>query len=164
MGANLALNLRELTPHTSDIDLDVVANLVDDSDTTFNDKLARVIVLHFMWKYEDTEEEALNGDVLQARQRNRCKERGLIVFGFPLYDAQVEAIYTLFYERRDLLLLAKTGFGKSLIFQLISFFTVTPGIVLTLMPLKLHQAEQSEKIDRSPRGESYCSEWREQYN
>ncbi len=34
----------------------------------------------------------------------------------------MDAIYTLFYEQRDLLLLAKTGFGKSLIFQLVPFF------------------------------------------
>lgn len=71
----------------------------------------------------------------------------MIVFGFKLHEAQVEAIYTLFYEQRDLLLLAKTGFGKSLIFELISFLTATPGVVLTVMLLKLLQAEQSEKIN-----------------
>ncbi len=121
MGANLALNPRALAPNTSDVDLDVVANLVDDSTTTFDDKLARVLALQAWWKYEDTEEEALNGDALQALQRNKCKELELIVCRFPLYDPQVEAIYSLFYERGDLLLLAKTGFGKSLIFQLIPF-------------------------------------------
>ena len=77
---------------------------------------------------------------------------GLIIFGFPLHDAQVEAISTLFYEQRDLLLLAKTGFGKSLIFQLAPFLSARPGVVLTLMPLKLLQAEQSEMINRIPQG------------
>ena len=84
---------------------------------------------------------------METRQYTRCKELGLIVFGFKLHEVQVEAIYTLFYERRDLLLLAKTGFGKNLIFQLISFFTTASDIILTLMPLKLLQAEQSEKIN-----------------
>ncbi len=69
-----------------------------------------------------------------------------------LHKAQVEAIHTLFFEQRDLLLLAKTGFGKSLIFQLLPFFTSAPGVVLTLMPLKLLQAEQSELINRISKG------------
>ena len=43
---------------------------------------------------------------------------------------------------------AKTGFGKSFIFQLVPFLLAKLGIVLTLMPLKLLQAEQSEMINR----------------
>lgn len=109
--------------------------------TTYNDKLARVQALHARWEYDDNEEEALEGDTLQARQRSRCNELGSIVFGFPLHEGQIEAMYTLFYERRDLLLLVKTGFGKNLIFQLLPFLSATPGDVLTLMPLKLLQAE-----------------------
>ena len=50
------------------------------------------------------------------------------------------------------MLLAKTGFGKNLIFQLIQVLTADPGVVLTLMPLKLLQVEQSEKINRLPGG------------
>ncbi len=90
------------------------------------------------------------GKALQARQRARCKELRLIVFGFTLYNAQVDAICILFYEKIDLLLLAKTGFGKSLIFQLFPFMTTTPGDVLILMPLKLLQAEQSKLINQIP--------------
>lgn len=69
-----------------------------------------------------------------------------------LHNEQVEAICTLFYEQRDLLLLAKTGFDKSLIFQLVPFLLAKPGVVLTLMPLKLLQAKQSEMINRIPQG------------
>ncbi len=61
------------------------------------------------------------------------------------------AIYILFFEQRDLLLLAKTGFRKSLIFQLLLFFTPAPGVVQTLMSLKLLQVEQSKLINRLPR-------------
>ena len=89
---------------------------------------------------------------MQARQRSRCKELGRIVFGFTLHDAQADAICTLFYEKIDLLLLAKTGFGKSLIFQLLPFMIATPGVVLILMPLKLLQAEQSGLINQIPQG------------
>ena len=88
-------------------------------------------------------------DALQTRQKSRCKELGLIVFGFTLHEAQVEAIHTLFFEQRDLLLLAKTGF---FFFQLLPFFTAESGVVLTLMLLTLLQAEQSELINRLPRG------------
>lgn len=65
----------------------------------------------------------------------------MIVFKFEHHDAQADAICILFYEIRDLLLLAKTGLGKSLIFQLIIFLLSTSEVVLTLMPLKLLQVE-----------------------
>ncbi|MCJ1349719.1 hypothetical protein MMC31_007960 [Peltigera leucophlebia] len=112
------------------------------------------MALHARWKYEDTEEQVLEGDALKARQQTRCRELGLIVFGFTLHDTQVEAICTLFYDKRDFLLLAKTGFGKSLIFQLLPFMTTPIGVVLILMPLKLLQAEQSEIINRLPQGKA----------
>lgn len=55
-------------------------------------------------------------DALQARQKSQYKELRLIVFGFTLHDAQVEAIHILFFEQRNLLLFAKTSFRKNLIF------------------------------------------------
>lgn len=128
-------------PDPASMNPSIEASLVED------DKFARVLSLHARyWKA------GLEGESLQARQQTRCRELGLIIFGFPLHNAQVEAICTLFYEQRDLLLLAKRAFGKSLIFQLIPFLSARPGVVLTLMPLKLLQAEQSEMINRIPRG------------
>ena len=72
----------------------------------------------------------------------------MAVFGFELQKGQVEAVSILFYERRDLLLLAKTGFGKSLIFQILPFMFHLTGVVIILMPLKLLQAEQNSMINR----------------
>jgi len=43
------------------------------------------------------------------------------VFGFILRPEQLKAIRTLAVDRRDLILIAKTGFGKSLVFNLIPF-------------------------------------------
>lgn len=64
----------------SGVDLNAVEKLVDDPSSTFDDKLARTLALHARWQYEDTEEQALGeGEALQARQRARCKELGLIV-------------------------------------------------------------------------------------
>lgn len=94
----------------------------------------------------------MEGDALQIRQCSRYKELGLIVFGYRLYKIKIDAIHTLYYEWRDLLLLAKTGFRKSLIFQLILFFITASSLILTVMLLKLLQAEQSEKIYLFPRG------------
>lgn len=50
--------------------------------------------------------------------------------------------------------LAKTGFVKSLIFQLISFMLDPTGVVFILMPLKLLQAEQNGMINRVPTGKA----------
>jgi len=75
---------------------------------------------------------------------------GTVVYGFTLHEQQIDALWCLFYERRDLLLLAKTGFHKSLIFQLLPFINPVAGVVLILMPLKLLQAEQSLMINWKP--------------
>lgn len=78
----------------------------------------------------------------------------MIIFGFTLQEAQVDALYTLFYKQRDLLLLAKTGFGKSLIFQLLPSIYDPTGVVIILMPLKLLQAEQNNMINRIATGKA----------
>lgn len=59
------------------------------------------------------------------------------IFGFALQKTQVDAIYMLFYEQRDLLFLVKTGFGKSLIFQLLPLFFDLTSMVIIFIPLKL---------------------------
>ena len=50
----------------------------------------------------------VEGKKLVACQRQHCKDMGLIVFGFTLQKAQVDAIYILFYKERDLC----TAIGK----------------------------------------------------
>lgn len=79
----------------------------------------------------------------------RCNAIGPIFFGFTLHNEQIDAIWYLFYEQTDLLLLGNTGFGKSLIFQLMSFMTPIAGVVLILMPLELLQVEQSRMINNT---------------
>lgn len=55
-----------------------------------------------------------------------------------------------FMKKKNLPLLAKTGFGKSLIFQLISFILDLTGVVLILMPFKLLQVKQNVIINCIP--------------
>ena len=116
-------------------------------------KLQETKALHARWKIED-EKDTLERKELVTRRKQRCRDIGQILFSFILRDAQVEAIWTLFYEQKDFLLLARTGFGKSLIFQLIPFMLNPTGVVLILMPLKLLQAEQNSIINRISNGKA----------
>lgn len=133
--------------------VEVLSKLDEDKSTTRADKIHRLAALHSKWAYED-KKEPIEGSELLGCQRQRCKAIGLVVFGSTLHEEQIDAISCLFYEQTDLLLLAKTGFGKSIIFQLLPFMTTTPGVVLILMPLKLLQVEQSEMINQLPNGKA----------
>lgn len=88
------------------------------------------------------EKEVLVEDALQTCQKSQYKKLGLIISEFTFYNTQMEAIHILFFKQKNLLLFAKTGFRKSLIFQLLLFFIIVSGIILTLMLLKLLQAKQ----------------------
>lgn len=48
----------------------------------------------------------------------------MIILRFELYNGQINAIYILFYKKRDLLLLTKIKFGKSLNFLVYIFFNI----------------------------------------
>jgi superfamily II DNA helicase RecQ len=60
--------------------------------------------------------------------------------GFDLHEEQIQAIKTLAIDREDLILIARTGWGKSIIFQ--SLPAIRQGIVLMIMPLNLLEEEQ----------------------
>lgn len=137
-----------------DAAIEVLSNIPDNETTTREDKLRQIAALHSKWKYEDVEK-VVEGSELLGHQRQRCKDIGRIIFGFNLHKEQIDAIECLFYKQTDLLLLDKTGFGKSLIFQLLPLITPVPGVVLILMPLKLLQAEQSLMINRIPTSKAF---------
>lgn len=73
-------------------------------------------MLHASQMHEDVED-IVEGEEAKASQRSRCNDVILVVFGFILHENQIKAIRTLFYEREDLLLIATSGFSKSLIFS-----------------------------------------------
>lgn len=122
-------------------------------DYTLRANALGIKALHKQWKSDDMDG-LLWDNELVARQKQQCKQVGSVIFGFTLQKAQVDAVWTLFYEQRDLLLLAKTGFGKSLIFQLLPFMFEPTGVVIILMPLKLLQAEQNSLINRITSGKA----------
>lgn len=71
----------------------------------------------------------------------------MAVYGFEFQERQIDAVSILFYEERDLLFFAKTGFGKSLIFQIILFIFNPTGVVIIFMPLKLLHVKQNSMIN-----------------
>lgn len=68
------------------------------------------------------------------------------LFHINLKTIQLQAIYHVLFQRSDLILIAKTGFGKSIIFQATPLIEEQAGICLILMPLKALQDEQCEKL------------------
>ena len=62
-----------------------LVGLVDDPNTTLEDKLQRLRALHSKWQYED-KKEVVNRIELVFQQKTRCKDIESIVFGFTLYE------------------------------------------------------------------------------
>ena len=95
----------------------IPGSLVYRENSILKDNAMGIKALYKQWKEED-KDSLLRDNKLMARQRQWCKQVGSVIFGFTFQEAQIDVVWTLFYKRRDLLLLAKTGFGKNLIFQL----------------------------------------------
>jgi replicative superfamily II helicase len=62
---------------------------------------------------------------------------------------QVKAIRALIYDREDLILIAKTSFGKSMIPEAVSALRRNT-ITITIIPLTALGEEQYHKMDRLP--------------
>ncbi|OXV05476.1 hypothetical protein Egran_06756 [Elaphomyces granulatus] len=60
-------------------------------------------------------------------------------------EGQIKSLYYLCEDRHDVILLARTGFGKSLIFQLAPL--LRPGICLIISPLNALSSGQLESLD-----------------
>ena len=67
-------------------------------------------------------------------------------FGFYPKNEQVDAIMTLAQDQKDLIFIAKTGFGKSIIFQAMPLMFSCLKIALIIMPLKTLEAQQCKKL------------------
>ncbi len=112
-----------------------------------------------------TESKSANSDVervweaAEARTQNESFReyagRRAQAFGYEnLREQQLEALEELIEHQRDVMLIAKTSFGKSLIFQLAPLLMpkpTNPGIALILMPLTLLQQNQSAAVMKKGR-------------
>ena len=59
---------------------------------------------------------------------------------FPLHSGQIDAIQSLAVDQLDLILIALTGWGKSMVFQAIP--ALQGGICLMIMLLNLLEEDQ----------------------
>ena len=79
--------------------------------------------------------------------RLRIKE----LFGVEGKSIQVDTIWRVACRQESMILVAKTGIGKSLIFEAIPLLDpADPGIALIVMPLKHIQQQQLAKINQIP--------------
>src|SRR6266516_819393 len=69
--------------------------------------------------------------------------------GFEPRPKQLEALHTLIYKRTDLILIAKTSFGKSVPIQAVSAL-VPETITIMILPLNKVGEEQAAKIAKLP--------------
>ncbi|KAH6691783.1 ATP-dependent DNA helicase [Leptodontidium sp. MPI-SDFR-AT-0119] len=99
---------------------------------------------------------AIQGLVEKARYASGEVQKGIIragmqrhLYPFEPRQKQVDAIWHLVFKKEDLLLAAKTSFGKSVIFQAAPLFC-HGGIGLIIIPLDRIGQEQCIKIQRLP--------------
>jgi ATP-dependent helicase YprA (DUF1998 family) len=115
-------------------------NAEDISDEDYDAETITADTVNPVWETPRVEEESFRS---YATRRGRS-------FGYPnLRDQQLDALEKLIEHKIDVMLIAKTSFGKSLIFQLAPLLMPDPeelGIALILMPLTLLQQNQAENV------------------
>jgi superfamily II DNA helicase RecQ len=84
------------------------------------------------------------GDSHEAQER-AIKEAIQLLYPYEPREGQVEALHYLIYYQRDLILIAKTSFGKSMILQSVSVL-LDKKISIIILPLDQIGKEQAEKI------------------
>jgi len=81
------------------------------------------------------------GEIAVARMDNaQLMSRIEGVIGFRPRTGQVEAIHRLIVDQKDLILIAPTGWGKSIVFQAVP--ALRGGICIMIMPLTLLEEDQ----------------------
>lgn len=116
-------------------------NLVQDADNT----TSMLGIQDLVDRARHASEEVQKGIIRAGLQRH--------LYPFEPRPKQVDAIWHLVFKKKDLLLAAKTSFGKSIIFQAAPLFR-RGGIGLIITPLDRIGQEQCIKIQRLPGGRS----------
>jgi hypothetical protein len=81
-------------------------------------------------------------------ERNKAIEEAIqLLYPYPPREGQRDALWNLIYKRKDLILIAKTSFGKSMILQAASIL-IRKSITLVVLPLNQIGLEQAEYITR----------------
>ena len=83
----------------------------------------------------------------KAEQNRAIEEAIQLLYPYAPREGQRDALQQLIYKRKDLILIAKTSFGKSMILQAVSILTRRSTTVVVL-PLDQIGQEQAEYITR----------------
>jgi superfamily II DNA helicase RecQ len=79
------------------------------------------------------------------QQRELIVNAVKLLYPFEPRDKQVDCMQLLLYRKEDLVLVAKTSFGKSLVWQILP--CLVPGtVVIAILPLLALGVEQARSI------------------
>jgi superfamily II DNA helicase RecQ len=113
-------------------------------DSRFDQKLMETDDDEENWS--DDEFDTAGGELVD--QLSKIGDRIKAVFGFQAKEGQLSAIHQLVYNKGDLILIARTGFGKSIVFQAIPLLdSKNRACCLVIMPLSLLEDDQKTKLD-----------------
>ncbi|KAL8895718.1 MAG: hypothetical protein Q9192_003478 [Flavoplaca navasiana] len=83
--------------------------------------------------------------------RDQVAARMKEIHGFDAKEDQVETVWEVGCAQKDRILIAKTGFGKSLLFETVPLLDPQrPGIALVVTPLKSISWQEEIKVDALP--------------
>src|SRR5699024_9886179 len=91
--------------------------------------------------------------ITEAKEEGQDREKEAIykaielLYPYSPHAGQQEALHHLIYKRTDLILIAKTAFGKSMVLQAVSVL-LEKTITLIILPLQQIGVEQAESIER----------------
>jgi len=87
--------------------------------------------------------------ISEVEQKDCISRAVKITFEFDAKAEQVEALWRLIIRKQDVILVAQTSFGKSLIFQMLPLL-VDNALILTILPLNAIGKDQWTKIQELP--------------
>jgi hypothetical protein len=82
-----------------------------------------------------------------SEQRELISSAVRLLYPFEPREKQVDCIQWLLYQKQDLVLVAKTSFGKSLVWQILPCL-VPRTVIIAILPLLTLGAEQASSIQK----------------
>ena len=103
-------------------------------------------VVRFVESEENNSSSEQHEDIINSQISSVLAEK----FRIQGKPDQIKAIRELVFGGKDVILVAKTGFGKSIVFQAPPLMFSEPKIAIIIMPLLALQRDQELKLARIP--------------
>jgi superfamily II DNA helicase RecQ len=103
---------------------------------------------HYARKVKELQDQLDEAPTKEAKE-SKIRDLVVAIFGFEPRPKQLEALVCVVAERKDLILIAKTSFGKSLIPQAVPLL-LRGQVIICILPLNVIGEEQVEKVARLP--------------